>query len=101
MWSERLHFIQKIKKEAFGMQLTIRLPDEYKDKIDILVDKMGLKRSDIIRIALKQFIEENLRRDQRKLYEKVNALLGIAKSGIKDLGQRHRDYLMEKIEKLS
>lgn len=83
------------------MQLTIRLPDEYKDKIDILVDKMGLKRSDIIRIALKQFIEENLRRDQRKLYEKVNALLGIAKSGIKDLGQRHRDYLMEKIEKLS
>lgn len=83
------------------MQLTVRLPDEYKDKIDMLVDKMGLKRSDIIRIALKQFIEENLRRDQRKPYEKVNALLGIAESGIEDLGQRHRDYLMEKIKKAS
>jgi len=77
------------------MQLTIHLPDEYEDKIDMLVDKMGLKRSDIIRIALKQFIEEtlHLHGDQRKPYEKVNALLGIAESGIKDLGQRHRDYL--------
>jgi len=83
------------------MQLTVRLPDEYKDKIDMLVDKMGLKRSDIIRIALKQFIEENLRRDQRKPYEKVNALLGIVESGIDDLGHHHRNYLMEKIKKSS
>ena len=35
------------------MQFTVRMPDEYKRKIDILAEKMGLKRSDIARMALK------------------------------------------------
>ena len=47
------------------MQLTIRMPDEYGEKIAALARKMGLKKSDIARLALKQFIEENLGEKQK------------------------------------
>ncbi len=52
-------------------------------------------------MALRQFIEENLKRKSITPFEKVSNLLGTAESGIKDLGQRHRDYLIEKIRKAS
>ena len=81
------------------MQLTIRMPDEYSEKIEILAEKMGLKKSDVARLALKQFIEENIDNDQRRPYLKVKHLLGTAESGIKDLGQRHRDHLIKRIRK--
>jgi predicted transcriptional regulator len=79
------------------MQLTIRMPQEYKEKIEILAERMGLKKSDIARLALKDFIDENLAADDRAPYDKVKHLLGTAESGIKDLGQRHREYLVRTI----
>ncbi|NVL90700.1 MAG: CopG family transcriptional regulator [Desulfobacterales bacterium] len=83
------------------MQLTVRMPDEYKSKLSKLTKEMGLKRSDIVRMALKQFIDGNLKKEQRSPFDKVGSLLGTAESGIKDLGQRHREYLIEKIRKAS
>ncbi len=81
------------------MQLTIRMPQEYKEKIEILAERMGLKKSDIARLALKDFIDENLVTDDRAPYDKVKHLLGTAESDIKDLGQRHREYLIKRIRK--
>jgi len=83
------------------MQFTIRLPDEYGEKISALARAMGLKKSDIARLALKQFVDGNLDNDQGTPYQKVKHLLGNAKSGTKDLGQRHRDHILEKIRKVS
>ena len=79
------------------MQFTVRVPDEYKGKIDILAEKMGLKRSDIARLALKKFLEENLTTEKITPFQRVHHLIGSEESGIKDLGQRHRDYLIKKI----
>lgn len=83
------------------MQLTIRIPDEYKEKINILSDNMGLKKSDIARLALRKFIDDNLEEEMGTPYQKVKHLLGKVESGIKDLGQNHRDYLIKKITKAS
>lgn len=83
------------------MQLTVRMSDEYNEKIVLLAKKMGLKRSDIVRIAIKEFIEERLPADQKKPYEKVRSLLGIAESGINDLGLNHREHIIKKIKKAS
>ena len=83
------------------MQFTIRVPDEYGQKIAVLAEKMGLKKSDIARLALKQFLEQNLTEKQSTPYEKVQHLLGSVESGIEDLGQRHRDYLIQRIKKSS
>ena len=81
------------------MQLTVRMPDEYTEKLDLLSKKMGLKRSDIVRLALKRFLDENGEATDEPPFEKVKSILGVAESGMKDLGQRHRHYLTQKIRK--
>ncbi|MCU0595455.1 MAG: ribbon-helix-helix domain-containing protein [Desulfobacterota bacterium] len=86
-------------EEVKTMQLTIRMPQEYNEKIETLAEKMGLKKSDIARLALKEFIEENIAEDDSVPYDRVKHLLGVAESGIKDLGQRHREHLIKKIRK--
>jgi metal-responsive CopG/Arc/MetJ family transcriptional regulator len=81
------------------MQMTIRMPDEYTKKLDQLSKRMGLKRSDVIRLALKQFFQEDDLQDHSSPFQKVSHLLGVAESGIRDLGKRHRDYLITKIRR--
>jgi len=81
------------------MQLTIRMPKEQMTMIEYIAKKMGLKKSDVTRIALKKFIEE-YNESTEKPFTKVKHLLGIVESGIPDLGQRHRDYLIKKIKKV-
>jgi len=81
------------------MQLTIRMPDEYKEKIEQLSGHMGLKKSDIARLALRRFIDEHFEPDQKNPFQKVKHLLGTAESGVKDLGQNHRKHLIDKIKK--
>jgi hypothetical protein len=81
------------------MQLTIRMPEEQMTMIEYIAKKMELKKSDVTRIALKKFIEE-YNDSTEKPYTKVKHLLGIVESGMPDLGQRHRDYLIKKIKKV-
>ena len=83
------------------MQFTVRMPDEYDDKIALLAKKMGLKKSDIARLALKRFLEENLEGDGKTPFQRVRHLLGSADSGVKDLGRRHREYLVRKVRGIS
>jgi len=75
------------------------MPDEYKKKIEVLSDNMGLKKSDVARLALRKFIDENLEQEQGTPYQKIKHLLGKSESGVKDLGQNHRKYLIKKIRK--
>jgi len=81
------------------MQLTVRMPDEYTEKLNSLSKKMGLKRSDIVRLALKRFLDENSDGINQAPFQKIKSILGLAESGIKDLGQRHRHYLIQKIRR--
>jgi len=81
------------------MQLTVRMPDEYTEKLNLLSKKMGLKRSDVIRLALKQFLDENSEGIDQPPFQKVRSILGMVESGIKDLGQHHRHYLIQKIKR--
>ena len=83
------------------MQFTIRMPDDYGEKIAALANKMGLKKSDIARMALKQFLDENLGKSRSKPFKRVKHLLGTAESGIKDLGQHHSQHLTNRIKKAS
>ncbi|MEJ5378539.1 MAG: ribbon-helix-helix domain-containing protein [bacterium] len=79
------------------MQITVRMPDEYEEKLRSLAKKMGLKRSDIVRMAIQSFLEEYCESDYRTPYQRAGHLLGLVSSGKKDLGQRHRHYLIEKL----
>ncbi len=79
------------------MQLTIRMPDNQMSRIENLAKKLGLKKSDVTRMAIKKFIEE-YNDSTVKPFAKVKHLLGIVESGVPDLGQRHRHHLLKKIK---
>ena len=81
------------------MQLTVRMPDEYTEKLNGLSKKMGLKKSDVVRLALKRFLDEDGKEIDPSPFQKVKRILGVDESGIKDLGQRHRHYLTQKIRR--
>ena len=78
------------------MQLTIRVPKEQMNKIEYIAKEMGLKKADVTRMAIKSFIDE-YGDSAVKPFDKVKHLIGIAQSGVPDLGQRHRKHLIRKI----
>ena len=78
------------------MQLTIRMPDEQMKMIEHIAKKMGLKKSDVSRMAIKKFIDE-YGDSSEKPFDKVKHLLEVVESGVTDLGQRHREYLIQKV----
>ncbi len=78
-------------------QLTIRLQKSDMIKIEKLARDYGLKRSDITRMAIKKFLETTPE-PERKPFEKAMHLIGVAQSGVSDLGQNHRQYLIERMK---
>jgi len=80
------------------MQLTIRMPDEQMPQIEHIAKEMGLKKSDVTRMAIRKFIEEYIGEEKEmKPYTRVKHLLGVVESGVTDLGQSHREHLIKKI----
>jgi predicted DNA-binding protein len=82
-------------------QVTIRMPDEDLSMIEQIAKSTGLKKSDITRMALKKFIEEYTKETEKNYYSKAKRLIGVVESGISDLGQNHRKYLIRKIKNVT
>ncbi len=80
------------------MQLTVRLPDEDMAKLASIAGRLGLKRSEVTRMAIKKFLAEYGNDDELRPFDRVKHLLGIVESGKKDLGSAHRKYLVEKLK---
>lgn len=75
-------------------QLTVRLPAALAQQLDRTAKRLRRKRADVVRLALEQYL--TLQTDERPI-ERVRDLLGRVASGIPDLGQRHREYLIERL----
>jgi metal-responsive CopG/Arc/MetJ family transcriptional regulator len=80
-------------------QLTIRLPDDLEQDLSSLTKRLRLKRSDIVRMSLEKFIAEFKGDKEIKPYDRVVNLLGTLSSGIPDLGESHRKYLLTKMKR--
>jgi hypothetical protein len=81
------------------MQLTVRIGDEYESLLNKYAKETGLKRSDIVRQALKHFLEEHENTPSTRPFGRVSHLLGLVESGVADLGKNHREHLIRKIKK--
>ncbi len=81
------------------MQMTIRLPDECSKSIEQLAKQMNLKKSDIARLAIREFIASHKQKSSTQPYTRVQHLLGIAESEVPDLGTNHRKHVIERIRK--
>jgi predicted DNA-binding protein len=79
-------------------QVTIRMPDEYLAGIEQIANSTGLKKSDITRMAIKNYIEDFAAKKKINHYSMAKHLIGVVDSGISDLGQNHRNYLVQKIK---
>ena len=49
-------------------------------------------------MAIRKFLEEYSSAEETDLYRKTKRLIGVVESGITDLGQNHRQYLIHKIK---
>ena len=81
------------------MQITVRIPNDYGNRLDRVSKQMGVRRSDIIRLAMKQFLEGTGDTGRQSPYARVHHLLGLVQSEVKDLGQSHRKYLIQKVRR--
>ena len=77
-------------------QLTLRLPAELADKLGRSAKRLRRKRSDMVRLALEQFLDSE---PEIRPVERVRDLLGRVESGLPDLGQRHREHLIRRLRR--
>jgi predicted transcriptional regulator len=75
-------------------QLTLRLSAELAEQLDRAAKRLNRKRSEVVRLALEQFLAVQV---EERPIERVRDLLGRVESGVPDLGQRHRDYLVKRL----
>jgi len=77
-------------------QLTLRLPRALASKLDRSAKSLKRKRSDVVRLALEQFLDS---KPEIRPVERVRDLLGRIASGVPDLGARHREHLIRRLRR--
>ena len=77
-------------------QLTVRLTDEIHRALEEAADQMQRKRADVVRMALRRFLK--LEVEQRPAL-RVGSLLGSLESGVPDLAENHREYILESLRR--
>jgi metal-responsive CopG/Arc/MetJ family transcriptional regulator len=77
-------------------QITLRLPEHLAERLDRAAKRQRRKRSDVVRQALELFLDVE---PEVRPVERVRDLLGSVESGIPDLGQRHREHLIQRLRR--
>ncbi len=80
-------------------QLTIRLPGELHQVLRKEARNLRLNRSDIVRMAIRQYLNTSKQDFDDYPYTKISHLVGITNSEINDLGERHREHLLVRMRK--
>ncbi len=79
-------------------QLTIRIPDDLRRALDRASRKTGLKSSEIVRLALRGYLNVPAGLNKRPA-ERVRGLLGSLETGVPDLAEKHREYILESLKR--
>jgi metal-responsive CopG/Arc/MetJ family transcriptional regulator len=79
-------------------QLTVRLPEDLSQTLDIAARKLHRKRAEIVRMALRSFLGQE---PEGKPSDRVQGLLGSLESGLPDLAEDHRRYVLESLARES
>jgi metal-responsive CopG/Arc/MetJ family transcriptional regulator len=77
-------------------QLTVRLPADLSDALARASRKSGRKTSEIVRAALRDYLNAQTKSGPRAA-ERVKSLIGSVSSGISDLAEQHRAYIIESL----
>ena len=79
-------------------QITVRMPAALGRALRRTSRRLGRRPSDIVRMALESFLDEAPPAD-RKPSDRVAHLLGSLSSGVPDLAERHREYVLATLKR--
>ena len=94
-----LHY-NALQEEDSGMatQLTVRLPEDLRRALRVAARRMQRRDSEIVRMALRDFLAAGSRAAGHPA-DRVRALIGSVRTGIPDLAERHRAYILESLKR--
>ena len=78
-------------------QLTVRLPRELSRAVKSAARRTQRRPSEVVRMALRAFLEI-LPAPTGRPADRVRGLLGSLESGIHDLAEKHRAYILESLK---
>jgi len=85
-----------ITLQCMDAQLTVRIPNHLREALDRASQAAGLRNSDLVRRALQSYLALPDDRDKQPA-ERVRDLIGCLDSGIPDLAENHRKYIIESL----
>jgi hypothetical protein len=77
-------------------QLTVRLSENLSLALASASAQMQRKRSEIVRMALQQYL--GLSSQSTRPVDRVRHLLGSLETGVPDLAENHRSYVLESLK---
>lgn len=84
------------KPDPATEQLTVRLSEDLSESLREAARRMRRRRSEVVRMALEQFLGSH---PQGAAAANVANLLGSLESGVADLADRHREYVLENLRR--
>jgi len=80
-------------------QITVRLPSRLRAALRRASRRLQRKDSDIVRMALERFLQSGDASSEARPAARVRHLIGSVESGVPDLAERHREYLLEALRR--
>lgn len=77
--------------------MTVRIPEDLKRALDEASRRMHRKNSEIVRLALRAFLQPTPGPSTRPV-DRVRGLLGSLESGLPNLAERHREYVIDSLK---
>jgi hypothetical protein len=84
--------------DPMGDQLTVRLPEDLSLALKAASRRMQRKSSEIVRLALREFLGAPAGSSVRPA-DRVHSLIGSLESGVPDLAEKHRAYIIESLRR--
>jgi metal-responsive CopG/Arc/MetJ family transcriptional regulator len=85
--------------KCMSTQVVVRMPDRLVRELDQASRMMSRRRSEVIRMAVEQWVSAGSNGGQRTTAGRVRHLIGSLDSGIPDLARRHREYLIKSLRR--
>ncbi len=78
-------------------QITIRIDSGLAKALEQASRRLGLRRSDIVRQALRQYLAAEARSSRKVPHERVSDLIGKLASQVPDLAESHRESILDSL----
>jgi hypothetical protein len=78
-------------------QITVRMPTELGRALRRTSRRLGRRPSDVVRMALEAFLHGAPSADGQRA-QRVEHLIGSLSSGVPDLAERHREYVLASLK---